>query len=89
MKKLGNTKIRNENQNTIITFHYTDILTFNNEKIIINHGGFTTKTTKERLNLFSKENNLGFSIHQENYSWIITYKGEKIPMIDKSIELRR
>jgi len=57
-----------------IQYHKTDIVTKNlkNNTIIINNGGYFTKTTKEKINQELPNN---INIFQKSYKWYIKYNG--------------
>jgi len=42
-----------ENGRSVVTLHNTDIVTFDEENIILNTGGWSTATTKARMNFVS------------------------------------
>lgn len=72
VKKIGyNTVIRRIDDFTIgVRYHSTDILKVDPTNIVkVNHGGFDTPTTKDRLNQFL--NCLNVRIYQKNYTWYI------------------
>ena len=67
---------------TSIVYHSTAVVQFDNDKIILNSGGWDTRTTKTRMNQASNQYGLGFEVYQVNYSWYVDYKGETIPFTD-------
>ena len=67
---------------TNIVYHSTAVVQFDNDKIILNSGGWDTRTTKSRMNQASNQYGLGFEVYQVNYSWYVDYKGETIPFAD-------
>ena len=70
---------------TSVVYHSTAVVQFNNEKIILNSGGWETATTKTRMNQASSQYNLGFEVYQVNYTWYVEYEGETIPFADGMI----
>ena len=50
----------------VIRYHETDIITEYPDKIILNSGGWKTKTTKDRMNLYTN-----LDINQKNNSWFV------------------
>jgi len=70
---------------TNIIYHSTSVVAFNDNEIILDTGGWYTKTTKERMNEASRTFNLGFSVYQKNYQWFIDYQGQTIPF-DNSVK---
>ena len=67
-----------------IRIHNTDILTFDSDKVILNSGGYQTKTTKDRLNKYLPDN---IRIYQKDYQWYILKDNEKIDFAD-NIEIK-
>lgn len=67
-KKLANnTYLRKQDDNFIVRFHTTDIITIRQDgTYILNSGGHSTIPTKSRLNKFSS-----VKIHQKNFIWYI------------------
>lgn len=43
-------------------------------KVVLNTGGYSTVTTKKRMNQFSKMFDLGFTVCQEDYEWYVNFK---------------
>ena len=67
---------------TSIVYHSTAVVQFDNDKIILNSGGWDTATTKSRMNQASYQYSLGFDVYQVNFTWYVDYKGETIPFAD-------
>ena len=67
---------------TSVVYHNTPVVQFNNEEIVLDSGGWDTRTTKTRMNQASNQYGLGFEVHQVNYTWYVEYKGETIPFED-------
>ena len=63
----------NSNMAVAVRYWATDVVKFDNDKIILNNGGWYTSTTKKRMNQVSKEFNLGFYVYQKNYDWFVDY----------------
>lgn len=66
------TTVRNENDETIVRYHETDILKFNDERIELNTGGWFTATTKTRLNQAAFQFGLFFKVYQSKGLWYVT-----------------
>jgi len=84
MNKIGSTatNIRTENGETAIRYHSTDVVKFTAKRIVLNSGGWHTNTTKNRMNQTARQFGLGFSVCQHDFSWYVSYKGEKIGFVD-------
>lgn len=65
------TSIRTENGWTIIRYHSTDVVKFNDKQIILDSGGWLTATTKTRMNQAANQFDLGFHISQRNFKWFV------------------
>ena len=75
------TKIRTQGNKTIVRLYETDIVSFDDESITLNHGGFKTPTTKRRMNQVSETFNLRFKVIQEDFIWfveILAYKNDSL-----------
>lgn len=83
------TKIFEENNCTIVRYHYTNIVKFSLDEIILDNNGYKTKTTKVRMNQVSAKYNLGYYVYQKNYNWFVDYKGEVIPFEGNILILKR
>ena len=73
---------------TSIVYHSTAVVQFNSDKIILNSGGWDTRTTKSRMNQASNQYGLGYEVYQVDYSWYVDYLGETIPFEDGMILYR-
>jgi len=83
------TKIKTENNDTIISYHFTNIVKFNTTEIVLNSGGFLTKTTKLRMNQTSLQYKLGFSVYQKDFIWYVEYEGKTYDFVDGMILNRK
>ena len=83
-KELG---IGNEDY-MVVRYWNTDIVKFNNERIILNTGWWSTATTKRRMNQTSEQFNLGYQVYQKNYNWFVEYQGKTIPFNMQRLTLR-
>jgi len=72
------TSIRTENGYTAVRYHNTDVVQFNNEKIILNTGGHKTRTTKLRMNQTSNQYDLGYRVYAKNHEWYVDFKDETL-----------
>lgn len=87
------TKYYNENEDGsnfhVVKYHATEVVKFNSDKIILNTGGWQSKTTKTRMNETSRNYDLGYSVSQEKYKWYVHYKNKKIPFEGDTLTLNR
>ena len=73
---------------TCIRYHSTEVVKFNDNEIILNSGGWQTKTTKLRMNQASCEFGLYFNVTtfgRFNDEWFVEYRGKKYSFNDGMI----
>ena len=63
---------------TVAQSHDTQIVRFNDDEIILNSGGWQTKTTKSRMNKVSDAFQLGFRVSQRHGEWFVDYFANEI-----------
>jgi len=66
------TTVRTKDGITIVTYHNTEVIRFNDYSIVLNSGGWQTATTKVRMNQASNQCELGFNVFQKDYQWFVT-----------------
>lgn len=90
MQKIGkvHTKVFRDNGYTVVRYHQTDVVRFNDSEIILDSGGWQTATTKVRMNQASAQFGLGFIVFQKDYAWFVQYRGMTVPFQDGMV-LRR
>lgn len=89
MKK-NNTRVTTDaDGNKVVTLYRTPVVTFNENTIILNTGGFRTPTTKDRMNQAAIDFRLGFSVFSRNFEWFCYYMGVSIPFNNDTITLVR
>jgi len=69
----------NEEGETEVVYHQTAVVTFDDKTITLNDGGWSTSTTKTRMNQASNQFRLGFRVYSKDWQWYAYYKGEVIP----------
>ncbi len=76
-KKLGSTatNVRTEGNATIVRYHDTDVVRFDDSNITLNTGGWFTSTTKARMNQASAQFGLGFRVSQDKGFWSVLDRG--------------
>ena len=92
-QKVGTTatmiKTGDDNKNRV-TYHQTDVVTFDAKEIILDTGGWWTATTKARMNQASNQFNLGFIVYQVKGVWYVDHGGRKgIPYTAEKLTLNR
>lgn len=76
LKRKGHTKIiLDESEDCgrikIIRYYNTPIVTFDVSHITLNHGGFMTVTTKQRMNQALAEENVHIKVFQLRHEWCV------------------
>jgi len=65
------TKVHEYFTETVVTYHYTDVVSFSKTNIELNTGGWDTVTTKLRMNQTSIQFDLGYHVFQKNFEWYV------------------
>ena len=80
------TTIATDNEGyTVVTYHNTQVVRFNNDEVYLNTGGWWSATTKTRMNQTAKQFGLGFSVFQKNDKWFVKYPaGRVVPYGDNN-----
>ena len=89
LRKKGNTIVCDTCNGKVVMLYNTKIVIFNDETIRIDTGGYETSTTKNRMNLASREYNLNYTVFQKKGIWYVTYKGETIEFTGNTVTLTR
>jgi hypothetical protein len=63
------------NSKGMVSYREVVIVSWNEESIVLDTGGFFTKTTKKRMNQASNMFRLGFYVYQKNFDWFVDFKG--------------
>lgn len=77
------TTITQDNGSTVVTYHRTQVLSFNDKFINLRSGGYQTVTTKRRMNEVSATFGLGLQVYQANFDWFVKYGGKVYPFSDR------
>jgi len=80
----------NYNSNTdcsTVVLHRTAIAVYDhkNEALKLNSGGYTTNTTKSRLNAILSEIFVGACVYQKNFDWFFNYNNQTHDFFDGMI----
>lgn len=67
---------------TVVTYHETPVVKFNDNEIVLDSGGWKTATTRVRMNQASNQYELGFQVYQKNGEWFVNINGKTIPFED-------
>jgi len=72
-----------------VTYHNTDVVTvYPNGRIDLDHNGWTTATTKTRMNQASNQFGLGFVVFQKDYTWYVDIDGHTIEFDHTPLTIR-
>ena len=82
------TVVYNDNGDVVVRYHQTEVVRFDERRIILNSNGYQTHTTKQRMNQASNEYNLGFEVYQRDYTWFVDYKGQTLEFHDCMVLVR-
>jgi hypothetical protein len=84
------TTVSNDGIHTIVTYHSTQVVKFNEKEIILNTGGWRSATTKVRMNQTSNQFGLGYQVWQERGEWYVKWEdGLTQTMLDETIRYER
>ena len=70
---------------TAVTYHRTVVIKWDNEKIVLNSGGWMSNTTKLRINQAATQFNLPVSVYQKQGTWFVVKDrnwNNPIPFVD-------
>ncbi len=79
----------NDQGQRTIRYHNTDVVAWDHKVIILKNDGFTTRTTKLRMNQASQEFGLGYRVWQKDFNWYVDYEGETLEFKGLTLELTR
>jgi RNase P/RNase MRP subunit p29 len=89
LKRKGNTKVINNENELLVTLYHTDIVHATNELITLNTGGYETVTTKNRMNQAASEYGLGYYVYKARHQWYVNHKGNVIPFEGRQVVINR
>lgn len=82
--KVGSTAttVKQVGMHTVVTYHATPVVQFNDHEIILDSGGYETQTTKTRMNQCANQFDLGFNVFQKKDIWYVSYLGNTHKFFD-------
>ena len=83
------TKVTQNSDSTVVRYHNTNVVTITPTRIILSHGGYTTMTTKVRMNQAAQQFALGYSVFQKYRCFYVRINGNDYPFFDRCIEIDR
>jgi hypothetical protein len=89
--KLGKlaTRIIRQGEWTLVKYHDTVVVSFNDKWIVLDTGGWFTPTTKTRMNQASNQFGLGYQVYQREGEWNVCYGTGKLTFIKNQCTIRR
>lgn len=76
------TSVFTENGITKVIYHSTCVISWDEDTITLDSGGWLTATTKTRINQAANQFGLGLTLRQKAGEWIVSYNGSDIPFND-------
>lgn len=73
---------------TVVRYHATEVVKFNNREIILNSGGYYTLTTKTQMNQTANQFGLDFQVKQKDFQWRVLFNGKTLPF-SNGMKLKR
>ena len=88
---IGNhkTTVFEDNGYINVVYHATCVVKFNDKEIILNTGGWESRTTKVRMNQTANQYLLGYSVFQNKGVWYVSYRGNTYTFTDNIVVLDR
>ena len=75
---------------TVVGYHNTNVVMFDHETVTLNTGGWSTVTTKLRMNQAANQFGLGYQVYQKNWSWFVELAdGTVLPFNDWEVTFKR
>lgn len=66
------TTVYTQDGTTYVRYHDTDVVAFDKAKIVLNTGGYNSRTTKLRMNQAARQFGLGFIVTQKQHKWYVS-----------------
>jgi hypothetical protein len=86
LSKYATTIAADSNGMINVTYHSTVIVSFDNERVVLNSGGYETVTTKKKMNQAADQFGLGYQVFQKDYIWFVGLpNGETVKFFDGMI----
>lgn len=65
------TTVYTQDGTTYVRYHDTDVVAFDKDRIVLNTGGYNSRTTKLRMNQAARQFGLGFIVTQKQHKWYV------------------
>ncbi len=83
------TNIRSDREGTHVRYHSTDVVTFTPSEITLRTGGWSTATTKTRMNQAANQFGLGYRVYAKSHRWFVDTGYSVLPFDDDSLTWKR
>lgn len=84
------TRVFTEKGVTKVRYHETDVVSFDDEKIILNSGGWNTNTTRDRMNQASNQFDLRYGVSRRSDQLFTDFGGfVRLPFVKDILVLNR
>ena len=71
------TRLHRVGEAIALQYHWTDVVVaYPDGSVVLRHGGWWTKTTKERINRYLPS---GYTLYQKNYTWYLATPNGTLP----------
>jgi hypothetical protein len=89
--KLSNykTTISEKDGDTAVTYHTTDIVRWNDSRVILESGGHRSVTTKRKMNQASNQFDLGYGVYQKDFAWYVDLPNGETVDYEDGMEISR
>lgn len=74
---------------THVRYHSTNVVSFSDREIVLRTGGWSSATTKLRMNQASSQFDLGFTVFQKDFKWFIEYQDVTLSFNSNTVILKR
>lgn len=83
------TKVFEDGADIIVKYHTTEVVRFNTKRIVLNTGGYETKTTRIRMNQASNQFDLGYRVYSRKGNTLVNFKDVTYQFDDNVLTLKR
>lgn len=73
------TSIRADREGTHVRYHNTDVVSFDTFSVTLRTGGWSTASTKLRMNQASNQFGLGYRVYAKEHRWFVDTGSSVLP----------
>ena len=74
---------------TIVKYHDTEIVSFDDKTITLDSGGWFTPTTKKRMNQTASQFGLDFHVYQDDSQWFVNFSNGTVASYHDGMIIKR